>query len=186
MYKLEFVMQDLKILKTMIGIIIAPAMIVLFSLLFSNSLNAQYNYSKYIAVEKEEKQKTFIDMLFELNPASYNEKAKKNPKTYYKIKAEEVAQDTTPKRNRIASLREGGDAFYLYLELIDRDETISINVYNMLGKKVLSVYDGQPLPNGIPYEIVIAGPPPLPNGVSLCVVVGKNFKLREKFVVSKR
>jgi len=163
---------------------ITPLLLILF-LLPVQDLISQNNYSKYIAVETDAKQKTFIDMLFELNPNVYTAKTKKKPE-YYKTKTEEVAQDTTPKRNRIASLRDGGDIFYLYLELVDRDDKISIDVFNMLGKKVLSVYDGYPYPNGIPYEILVSGPPPLPNGVYLCVVVGKNFRLREKFVVSRR
>jgi len=152
-------------------------------LLHTVSVNAQTNWNKYISVDKTPKQKNFIDLLFELNESVSKSREHQN---YYKKELADSKQDTTPKINRIVSLRDGGDIFYLYLELLDREQTITINVYNMLGKNVLDVYKGRPQPDSIPYQIIVSGPPSLPNGVYLCVVTGKNFRLREKFVISRR
>jgi len=152
-------------------------------LLHTVSANAQTNWNKYISVDKALKQKNFIDLLFELNESVAKSREQQN---YYKKELADIKQDTTPKTNRIVSLRDGGDIFYLYLELLDREQTITITVYNMLGKNVLDVYKARPQPDSIPYQITVSGPPSLPNGVYLCVVTGKNFRLREKFVISRR
>lgn len=152
-------------------------------LLHTVAVYGQSHWNKYISVDKTPKQKNFIDLLFELNESVSKSREHQN---YYRKELSDTKQDTTPKTNRIVSLRDGGDIFYLYLELLDREQTITINVYNMLGKNVLDVYKGKPQPDSIPYQVIVSGPPSLPNGVYLCVVTGKNFRLREKFVISRR
>ena len=164
-----------------------PEWVVLLVVLFvfmSPELASQYSYHKYLSVEKEKQPKTFVELLFKMNePAA--KKVKPVKKSSKKQKSGKVNNDTSQVKNRIESIRDGGDIFYLYLELADHESTIKITVYNMLGKKVRDVYEGIPYPNGVPYEISIVGPPSLPNGVYLCVVVGKNFRLRDKFVVAR-
>ena len=167
-------------IRTTNKLFLIAAFVVVFVFLSAN-LTAQYSYSKYIYVEE---QKSFMQLLFSTNKNKNSNKSisKKSKKQSEKTKVE---NDTTKPKNRIESLRDGGDIFYLYLVLSDRDSPIKITVYNMLGKEVLDVYNGYPKPNGVPYEINISGPPSLPNGVYLCVVIGKNFRLREKFVVAR-
>jgi hypothetical protein len=163
-------------------------LIILLCLIFlfaSQDLSAQYSYNKYLSVEKDKKAKSFIDLLFKVNKPKKLKQVKLHKQTS-KVEEAKVKNDTNQAKNRIESLRDGGDIFYLYIVLADHESRIKITVYNMLGKKVLDVYEGYPLPNGVPHEIYIDGPPALPNGVYLCVVVGKNFRLREKFVVSRR
>ncbi len=150
----------------------------------SVDLPAQYSYNKYLSIKKEEKAKNFIDLLFKINNPKKSRQKKHNKTS--RTETSKIKKDTSKNKNKIESLRDGGDIFYLYLELADRESRISIMVYNMLGKKVLDVYEGTPRANGVPYEIYIDSPSSLPNGVYLCVVVGKNFRLREKFVVSRR
>ncbi len=150
----------------------------------SGEVVAQYSYNKYLSAEKEKQPKTFVELLFKVKQLPKTTQKTKKTTSTKKNKAK-VKSDTTKPKNRIESIRDGGDIFYLYLELEDREAPIDITVYNMLGKKVRDVYYGYPKPNGVPYEISIVGPPSLPNGVYLCVVVGKNFRLREKFVVAR-
>lgn len=91
--------------------------------------------------------------------------------------------DTTNGENRILSLREGEGAYYLYLQIKDKDRRIKIEVYNMLAKKVLDVYEGKPFPSSdMPYEIRTAT---LPNGMYICIVQGEGFRLNEKFIISR-
>ena len=167
-----------------IGVFTKMQVLILILLIFifvATDLSAQYSYNKYIYIEK---QQSFIDLLFHTNK-SKTYKQSGDIKTKSDTKKAKIETDSTKPKNRIESLRDGGDIFYLYLVLSDRESPIKITVYNMLGKKVLDVYNGYPKPNGIPYEISISGPPSLPNGVYLCVVIGKNFRLREKFVVAR-
>lgn len=157
---------------------------ILFLLIFvfvATDLSAQYSYNNYIYIEEP---KSFIDLLFHTKQSKiYKQKEVQDIKS--DTNKAIVKTDSTKPENRIESLRDGGDIFYLYLVLSDRESPIKIIVYNMLGKRVLDVYNGYPKPKSNPYEISIDGPPPLPNGVYLCVVIGKNFRLREKFVVAR-
>ncbi len=157
---------------------------ILFLLIFifvATDLSAQYSYNNYIYIEEPT---SFIDLLFHTKQSKIY-KQKEIQEIKYNTNEAKVKTDSTKPKNRIESLRDGGDIFYLYLVLSDRESPIKIIVYNMLGKKVLDVYNGYPKPESNPYEISIAGPPTLPNGVYLCVVIGKNFRLREKFVVAR-
>ena len=148
---------------------------------------SQEGLNKYLFIPPKEQPKTFLELLFDINENPYITKEKSRSKedysSQYKAKSE---QDTTRKDNRIVSLRDGGDKFLLYLEILDHESQIEINIYNMLGKNVLEVYKGSPKPNGVPYDIVISGPNSLPNGPYLCVVVGRNFRLPQKFIVMRR
>jgi len=165
--------------------LLLPVLLLLGILVFnSHEIAAQYSYYKYLSVEKEKTPKTFVELLFKVKQTPKKD-AKNRKSAGAKKKNAKVNSDTTKQKNRIESIRDGGDIFYLYLELEDHDAPIKVTVYNMLGKRVRDVYQGYPKPNGVPYEISIVGPPSLPNGVYLCVVVGKNFRLREKFVVAR-
>jgi len=70
----------------------------------------------------------------------------------------------------------------VYLEIENPEQKIKIIVYNLLGKKVLDIYEGKPKDPSQPYEFSVAE---LPKGIFLLVVVGDNFRLREKLVVTK-
>ncbi len=151
-------------------------------------LNAQSNYNRYISIPQAEQPKSFIEMIFNINDSSYGTKfAQKNRDESAQEKSyrTRIEQDTNRKDNRIESLRENLDQtkFYLYIELLDYKQRVSVQVFNMLGKKVLDTYDGKAKEAGDYYEMDVSL---LPNGVYLCMVVGSNFKLREKFVISKR
>jgi flagellar motor protein MotB len=151
-------------------------------------LQAQTNYNRYISIPQPEQPKSFVEMIFNLNESSYGTKfAQKSkdesaPEKSYRTRIE---QDTSRKDNRIQSLRENPDQtkFFLYLDLMDYDQRVSVQVFNMLGKKVLDIWDDKAKPADNNYEMNVSI---LPNGVYLCMVVGSNFKLREKFVISKR
>jgi hypothetical protein len=158
----------------------------MFMICWSDFAFSQPGYNKYLFLPPKEVPITFIDILFELNDSSVlKEKIRYRDETGDRA-SKKIEQDTSKKENRILSLRDGGDKFFLYLELLDKDQTIDITVYNMLGKEVIDVYHGVPKPNGVPYEINVSGPSSLPNGPYLCVVIGKNFRLKEKFLILRR
>ncbi|MCX7908345.1 MAG: T9SS type A sorting domain-containing protein [Ignavibacteria bacterium] len=91
---------------------------------------------------------------------------------------------TSSKGNKILSIRETekGDKMAVYLQIENMDKNINIVIYNLLGKKVLDVYDGKPKDPSQPYEFSTNE---LPKGIFLLVVFGENFRLREKLVIAK-
>lgn len=106
---------------------------------------------------------------------------KKNNGKNYEVKVE---NDTSSKGNRIISIRETekGDKIAIYLQIENMDQRIKIIVYNLLGKKVLDIYDGKPKDSSQPYEFSTGD---LPKGIFLLVVIGDNFRLREKLIITK-
>ena len=157
-------------------------------LLSSVFINAQTNYNKYISIPLPEQSKSFLEMIFDMNESTYGTKiAQKNKdesahEKYYRARSEE---DTTRKENRILSIRENPEQtlYSLYVDLIDIDQRVTVQVFNMLGKKVKDAYEGNAKDPFTPYLLDVSS---LPNGVYLCMVIGSNFKLREKFVISRR
>ncbi len=108
----------------------------------------------------------------------------RNNKRFQKYSyVKKTLKDTT--KNRIKELREREDneGYMLFLEIEDCNSQIKIVVYNMLGKKVLDVYDGYPNNEPDYYYDIPTGE--LPDGIYLCVVQGKGFQLPEKFIVSR-
>lgn len=94
----------------------------------------------------------------------------------------EIAEvDTNSKDNKVEYLRESHDGHTLKLKLKDYNQIITISVFNLLGKEVLEVFHGQPKKN-IEYRIQSWK---LPNGVYFCTIYGKDFRLTEKFIVSR-
>jgi hypothetical protein len=92
-----------------------------------------------------------------------------------------IAEDTV--QNRIVGIREGGDVYRLILDVGADQHNISINAFNLLGKKVLEVYQGAEK-RGIGKEYLL-NVGSLPNGIYICVVQGDNFRLAEKFIISR-
>ena len=93
-----------------------------------------------------------------------------------------VKIDTSSQDNKIVSIVEKSDGTQeLTLDFKDRDQTINITVYNMIGKKVADVHNGSQSSDN-KYTIRSER---LPNGVYLCVVVGRNIRLVGKFIVSR-
>ncbi|ROL56438.1 hypothetical protein D9V84_08395 [Bacteroidetes/Chlorobi group bacterium Naka2016] len=97
---------------------------------------------------------------------------------------QKIENDTTTKGNRIISIRETekGDKIAIYLQVENMDQRIKIFVYNLLGKKVLDIYEGKPKDPSQPYEFSTNE---LPKGIFLLVVIGDNFRLREKLIITK-
>jgi hypothetical protein len=91
------------------------------------------------------------------------------------IKAE---ADSAGNENRVISLREESGTHILKLELKEKN-SITISVYNLLGKKVLDVWNNQPKSDNT-YDLSSWK---LANGAYICVVIGNDFRLTEKFVV---
>jgi len=155
----------------------------------TENLTSQRNANKYISVPLQESPKTFLDIIFNLTENTNGTKfAQKSKEDFNQEKGGHFRTEDDSIKNKILSLRESdrGDKFLLYIYLLDYEQKIQISVYNLLGKKVLDVYDNFPYKdNNFAYEINIASPTYLPNGVYLCVVLGKNFRLREKFIISK-
>lgn len=112
------------------------------------------------------------------------DKKVKNDKKYTQPKAENVNIDTALKANRILSIQESekGDKILIFIEVEKKEQNIKIVIYNLLGKKVLDLYDGQPKEPNQPYELITSD---LPKGIFLIVVSGDNFRLRDKLIISR-
>lgn len=115
-----------------------------------------------------------------------NETKKQDKKNNNGKKLDRLYENDTisTKGNRIVSIQETerGDKMAVYLEIENPEQKIKIIVYNLLGKKVLDIYEGKPKEPSQPYEFSVSE---LPKGIFLLVVVGENFRLREKLVVTK-
>jgi hypothetical protein len=89
--------------------------------------------------------------------------------------------DSLPREHRIQGIREANGEHFLIVELASEQRRLEIAVYNLLGKRVATVYQGKASPGVHEYPIPSAG---LPNGVYICVVQGDGFRLAQKFVVA--
>lgn len=91
-----------------------------------------------------------------------------------------VKSDTA--KNRIVNLWYANEIFNVKILLENKKDPIDIFVINLLGKKVLHVYNGIPKPNDYIYTEPASI---LPQGVYLCILQGKNFRDGKKFIVSR-
>ncbi len=90
--------------------------------------------------------------------------------------------DSLPRENRIHSIRESNGEYLLVIELATDQMRLDIGVYNLLGKRVATVYQGRAAAGVREYPIPTAG---LPNGIYICVVQGNGFRLAQKFALSR-
>ncbi|PKL86758.1 MAG: hypothetical protein CVV22_01305 [Ignavibacteriae bacterium HGW-Ignavibacteriae-1] len=96
--------------------------------------------------------------------------------------AEGVENDTVT-TNSIVNIWNSNDAYNVKVALKDKDSEIDIAIYNMLGKEVLKVVQkGIQTTDEAIYEFNVSK---LPNGVYLCVLIGRNFRDVEKFIISR-
>ncbi len=94
----------------------------------------------------------------------------------------QVQSDSTSK-NRISRIwKSRTENYSVEIELDDYNSDIQITVYNMLGKEALEVYKGIPNKFDTKYDFSASN---LPNGVYLCILVTKNTRKAEKFIVSR-
>jgi hypothetical protein len=119
---------------------------------------------------------TYIDSGTIIAPA-------KESKTEPALKAEAVKQDSVETGNKLeVRQNESGDILYVYLTLKNPDQKIQVGIFNMLGKQVMEIYEGEYKNFRSPYVLDSTY---LPNGLFLCVAQGKSFRLAEKFIVSR-
>lgn len=90
--------------------------------------------------------------------------------------------DSLPRENRIQSIREAEGGFIVVVELASDQRRLDIGVYNLLGKRVATVYLGKASAGIREYPIPTAG---LPNGIYICVAQGDGFRVAHKFVLSR-
>ena len=103
-----------------------------------------------------------------------------------KVVHKKVEEDTTNAKNSI-SVRESsdGERILVCLDLNDYDIKVEIIVYNMLGKKVMDIWNGKAISNDpCPKEYEIPKTK-LPDGLYLCVAQSEKFRIVGKFVVSR-
>ncbi|MCX7880128.1 MAG: T9SS type A sorting domain-containing protein [Ignavibacteria bacterium] len=132
---------------------------------------------------------TFLENIFTIGTARFGTQFvqidnKKIEKRSNGRKVENRIENDTSRANRIISVRESerDDKILIFLQIENKEQKIRIMVYNLLGKKVLDVYEGKPKDSSQPYEFSALG---LPKGIFLLVVLGDNFRLREKLVITK-
>ena len=89
--------------------------------------------------------------------------------------------DTVKIDNKIEKFYNDGDILKVKVKIANPNDNITISAYNMLGRKILDVYSGAPRKDEI-YDIYAQN---LQNGMYICIVQGSDFKLVEKFVVSR-
>ncbi|MBI5325166.1 MAG: hypothetical protein HZB41_07845 [Ignavibacteriae bacterium] len=102
------------------------------------------------------------------------------------VNTKKIEEDTSNARNSI-TIREStdGERMLVCLDLNDYDVNVEIIVYNMLGKKVMDVWNGKAIsssPCPKDYEIQKTK---LPDGLYLCVAQSEKFRMVGKFVISR-
>lgn len=90
--------------------------------------------------------------------------------------------DSLPRENRIQSIRETPEGYVIVIELAAEQNRLDIGVYNLLGKRIVTVYQGRAAAGVREYPIPTSG---LPNGIYICIVQGDGFRLAQKFVLSR-
>ena len=77
---------------------------------------------------------------------------------------------------------DNGDVAKAIIEFPEDRESVVVEVYNLLAKKVLDVYKGpiRSPKHEIPFDITS-----LPRGMYICVIQGRDFRLAQKFVVPR-
>ncbi len=176
-----------KSLRNNILTLIVLALVITFSYttpqIFSQSI-----YNDYISLKLPENPGSIFDLLFNypiINHGTLIDKSTSKEVFKEKTSRRKLAEDTTGNReNRITKIiyNARGDEIQIELELAERDQKIQISAYNLLGKIVLEpLYTSQ----NSSVDRHTLNVSRIPNGVYLCVVVGKNFRLREKFIISR-
>lgn len=85
--------------------------------------------------------------------------------------------------NKISKIINRRDYIAIRIELTDWDQEIELSAYNLLGKKIIDIFKGRPVPDPEhEYEFSSAS---LPNGIYLCVLHGRNIRDAKRFVVSR-
>ncbi len=181
----KMIMKKIKLIFNKRNLLISyflPVFVILSMFISLNSnLKSQTNYNDLISPTASRSQKIYLRE-FMIEDNSITKPVNKDKK----LKSSDTKGDSTIKRiNKITSIleRRDGEGYYLLLELEDYEQRIQIAAYNLLGKKVLDIYNGIPINDpDYRYDIMTNN---LPNGVYICFVFGKNFRLQEKFVVSR-
>jgi len=94
----------------------------------------------------------------------------------------QAVADSLPRENRIHSIRETNGEHVVVVELAADQRRLDIGVYNLLGKRVATVYQGKATAGVREYGIPTVN---LPNGIYICIVQGDGFRLAQKFVLSR-
>lgn len=102
-----------------------------------------------------------------------------------RIRQSRISEDTSGNRdNRVTKIHTANhaDELILTIYLSESDQRIQVVVYNLLGKVVMEPQYISQSKGEYDHSFNIAN---LPNGVYLCVLTGKNFRIKEKFVISR-
>jgi len=170
----------LKLLRTIpFWIVLSVIMAALPSGLFTQSLKDSTEF------EFPKRQRTVMEILFGITYFDSGTiiATAKERSTEPKQNVEGVKQDTVDTGNKLeVRQNESGDILYVYLTLKNPEQKIQVGIFNMLGKQVMEIYEGDYKSFKNPYVLDSTY---LPNGLFLCVAQGKNFRLAEKFIVSR-
>jgi len=86
--------------------------------------------------------------------------------------------------SKILAIKGRNDDYEVTVEIAQDQSRLDFGAYNLFGKKVLDIYVSQTYEKaGIrTYTFNTSG---IPNGMYLCVVQGNNFRIAEKFQISR-
>jgi len=179
----------LKSVKNKIIPVLLPAFFIIIYIICSpvTSLSRD-SYPEFLSINNTDHFRGIFEFLFnlpEINHGTLIDISETKEVSKDRTSRRRLVEDTTGnKENRIVSIRPNnrGDLLEVKLSVVETDQNIQFLVYNLLGKIVLGPYDSTPSGNDYSYFINVSS---LPNGVYLCVVIGRNFRLREKFIISR-
>jgi hypothetical protein len=103
-----------------------------------------------------------------------------------KSNVQKIIEDDTTKPNNKLTIRDSqdGETALICLSLDNYNVNVKIVVFNLLGKKVMDVWNGQAIDEPCPSEYAIQKSR-LSNGMYLVVAQSANFRLVGKFIVSR-
>jgi hypothetical protein len=94
----------------------------------------------------------------------------------------EQPSDTFDIKNKIVSVYNDGEQFYVKLSMSEESE-IKLEVYNMLAKPVKTIYSGKaPVEKELTYDFNASM---LPNGIYFVILQGNGFRHPYKFTIRR-
>lgn len=151
---------------------------------FSNLLSSQILDKPYLAPPKD-----YTPQIYKyiFTPASDNIAPKQVSQETKQKKIQSILNDSTENSMNV-NYDNSREVTGLTVKVKDGSKKIHISIYNLIGNKVADVYNKIPSTSG-PTEIEIVEfkdmIDKLSNGVYICVLQGHNYRLMEKFTISR-
>ena len=174
-----YIQKGSMILRCSIKFIIASVIIISQSII----LYSQILDKPYLAPSKDYTPQIYKYIFTQLNE---NTTPKQDSQETKPKKIQSILNDTASAENSMnVNYDNSREITGLTVKVKDKDKKISISIYNLIGNKVADVYNKPPGSSEVEITEFKDTIDKLSNGVYICVLQGNNFRLMEKFTISR-